>query len=1120
MARRLTESESASLLDELSRIEQDQAASSLERCHLLDELLRTSYLLATDDELQTFASVASRQVYVHQSLGVPPHLAAELEKLLSWLYRTLRQRIEYPHAQLRPAYALIDRWLRWQHRAESADQAEFPLPDNSITDDQATTLRIIARERSVIHLDSGTEIPVISGTVEASNHSIALQLHRRWRSLASAIRHGTMLGIIAPQWISPDTAACTDTSLVILEPDLLLDVTTVAECFTGSTNTHLRVLLQMLTTDAPSAATVVGTVVNACFDELLADPEVEPSRAIERALRTRYVDVLAAVQHGLLSLEQVEHDVSIHLDVLRRVIPHLRGQATTEPMFIAPRYGVQGRIDVLLEDRSRPASKTIIELKSGAPPTQLQRMASQSGAHITVGMRPNHLMQIAGYNLLLDAAFPGCQGTSQILYSRSAEEPLRNAPNLHEFKADFLAMRNKIVAMYYDLAHRRFRALDMLGTLDVSEASPLDRQKLQQLQQAFGSLDEQEQLYLRAFLAFAFREWITTMVGSPLRNGGYSALWRSAIEEKSEELRSLTFLRFDATASNWERGYLTFRFTERTPPVHPFRAGDIAVLYQHEALVRGGDTIAGQVFKCTVRSLGRDHIVLSLRNKLFDRTLFASEGFWALDPDVLSIGIESMVRACGQFAFACREHRQLLLGNVAPRTQPRTIPRPTRLTDLQYELLCRCLAAQDYFLLEGPPGTGKTSTMLRSMVDYLLADPREVILCTALTNRAVDEICSALEHLWNDGLLLRLGSLDATEHDAISFARSAQTQDFAELASQLQRARVIVATVPYLNANLHLFSLIAPTTAIVDEAAQLLEPHLLALAVRVERMVMIGDVCQLPAVVEQDERGCRVQHPLLEAIGVERLDRSLFERLLRLAKRNHWTHAYGRLIEQARMHHLIARFPGTQFYGTIFRSMHRWQDEAPDVLPIEMLPMLLRHRLVFVDTPRESASGYNRSEAQIAAACTRALVKACHDRSPSQAIGIVTPFRKQIRTIAELLGDLSQQVTIDTVERFQGSERDHIIVSCAVNSRQHLRRIESPTELDGRTIDRKLNVALTRARHQVIIIGNRQLLELSPHYAALVGFIEQHGLVVSAAEAMRALSPFLTSHEIHTHHWH
>jgi DNA replication ATP-dependent helicase Dna2 len=220
------------------------------------------------------------------------------------------------------------------------------------------------------------------------------------------------------------------------------------------------------------------------------------------------------------------------------------------------------------------------------------------------------------------------------------------------------------------------------------------------------------------------------------------------------------------------------------------------------------------------------------------------------------------------------------------------------------------------------------------------------------------------------------------------------------------------------------------------------------------------------------------------------------------------------------MHHLVARFPGTQFYGTTFRSMHRWQDEEPDKLPIEALPLLLRHRLVFVDTPREPASGYNCAEAQIAAACARALAHGMTNRSLSEAIGIITPFRKQIRTIAELLGDLSQEVTIDTVERFQGSERDHIIVSCAINSRQHLRLIESLTELDGRTIDRKLNVALTRARHQVIIIGNRQLLELSPHYAALIGFIEQHGIITNAAAATQELTPFLTTDEHHAHHRH
>jgi hypothetical protein len=66
MARRLTDAEAANLLEELTRIELDESASTLERCRMLDELLRESYALASDDELQTFASIASRQYYVHQ----------------------------------------------------------------------------------------------------------------------------------------------------------------------------------------------------------------------------------------------------------------------------------------------------------------------------------------------------------------------------------------------------------------------------------------------------------------------------------------------------------------------------------------------------------------------------------------------------------------------------------------------------------------------------------------------------------------------------------------------------------------------------------------------------------------------------------------------------------------------------------------------------------------------------------------------------------------------------------------------------------------------------------------------------------------------------------------------
>jgi len=135
-------------------------------------------------------------------------------------------------------------------------------------------------------------------------------------------------------------------------------------------------------------------------------------------------------------------------------------------------------------------------------------------------------------------------------------------------------------------------------------------------------------------------------------------------------------------------------------------------------------------------------------------------------------------------------------------------------------------------------------------------------------------------------------------------------------------------------------------------------------------------------------------------------------------------------------------------------------------------------------------------------------------------IGIITPFRKQVRAIAEQLGEAAYEITIDTVERFQGSERDHIIISCAVNSKRQVRLIESLAEIGGRMIDRKLNVALTRARQQVIILGNRAILEQSPQYAALIAFIQEHGIITSAEDAAIELFSFSSSTNDYAHHRH
>ncbi|MCX8051881.1 MAG: AAA domain-containing protein [Chlorobi bacterium] len=1103
MARRLTPDEVAELLARLDAIERDESASTFELCAQLTLVLRTSYALATDDELQSFANLAARQVYAHQALRVPAQMADSLERVRARLTDIERRRIEYPPEQLRPIFDVLRAWLFWHNEPErQVECADVPLsaPDESAGD----VFRLVVTDRTTIHDSTGSEIPVLVCTREDSRRTLRVHLNRRWRSLATLCWRGAIVHVVGAATRQPDTLVCTDDTIVVLQPDLLLDVTTVAECFTGSVNSHLFALWRLLQPIELKESAIVGTIVNACFDELLANPGAETAAAIDRAARARYLDVLAALKSGDTSLDAIADIVGNHLGTIRRVIEHFHGRATTEPTFIAPLYGIQGRLDVLLQDESDRSVCNVVELKSGSPPP-IQQLASSNGKHYTIGMRPSHAMQVAGYNLLLDAAIPGRQGTSSILYSQASDDPLRNAPNVRDFKADFIAMRNAIVATYWAIAHRRFGAFEKLATLAAEHMPELYREELLRWQRAVNALSEQESLYVRAFVAFALREWIAEMLGNSLRGGGFSSLWQVSIAEKTEQLSSLTWLRFVPDESDLANGYLAFSFTDRTPSISPFRSGDIAVLYPHSAL-DGKGNIIGQVYKCTVRRIGDTGVVVSLRNKLFDREPLQHEQFWALDADVLSVGVESMVRACADFVRLPTEKRQLLLGNTPPRSETIAVERPPHMTDTQYELLCRALGARDYFLLEGPPGTGKTRTMLRTMVARLLDDPRETILCAALTNRAVDEICSALAEFAGEGLLVRMGTLESTEHADIAFAAAARSESFDDLAERLDRARIVVATVPFLNANPALFELKAFSTAIVDEAAQLLEPHLLGVVSRVERFIMIGDACQLPAVVQQEERCSAASHPLLDEIELRRLNVSLFERLLRIAKRNGWHWAHGRLTEQARMHRTIAEYPGRAFYGIEFGTVHPWQKEDSEIARRDGMPLWLCRRLVFIETPSEPHTGYNRTEAAIAAACAARLARSFGTDAP-RTIGIVTPFRKQIRTIVAELGKLARTVTVDTVERFQGSERDHIILSCAVNAPHELKLIESPTVLDGRTIDRKLNVALTRARQQVIVIGNAEILRRSPAYAGLVEHIRQRGVALSWCDALEELSP-------------
>ena len=164
--------------------------------------------------------------------------------------------------------------------------------------------------------------------------------------------------------------------------------------------------------------------------------------------------------------------------------------------------------------------------------------------------------------------------------------------------------------------------------------------------------------------------------------------------------------------------------------------------------------------------------------------------------------------------------------------------------------------------------------------------------------------------------------------------------------------------------------------------------------------------------------------------------------------------------------------------------------------PIETL--IATQRTGFLNCPypdsMKDSNKINRKEAKIVAQ----LIQAIYNLSllnnlsfnPQKQIGIIVPFRNQITSIMNELASCSipnlEMINIDTVERYQGSQRDIIIYCTTISQPYQLAILSDPIEIDGLLIDRKLNVAVTRARKQLFVIGNGRLLESQPIYKKLI----------------------------------
>lgn len=988
----------------------------------------------------------------------------------------------------------------------------LPLPQRHLTGDY---LRLI--------VDSWDDQYIYGKTADAGTefirvHYTAPNYFGDWGYIKELLTPHTQLNLIHPRRQEDIYIP----ELIIYEPDFLLDVSAIASCFETYGCTPLTYLINKIKPAANTKAILLGNFASQLLDETVYhhdDKITSYKESARRFFRKNALNLITCKDMDASFHTDAMHQQQVLEKMIREQFPEVSGidmqKIMLEPSFYCEMLGIQGRMDLLQEDM-----RVLMEQKSG-------KRAFGTEKHVE-----KHYVQMLLYLALLHYNYRlrNDEISCFLLYSKyqdglmketTAPELLYEAFRLRNLivKQELLYGEGKAAEVFEQLTPADLNVNHTGGTLWERYTEP----QLRALLRPIRSASELERRYFYRFFTFVEKEHILAKLGNARKEGsGFAATWNDTLEEKQQNGNIYDRLRIIAKTSSEPEGggidTVTLSIPEQEAYFLPnFRVGDIALLYAYPA-DKTPDARKTPVLRCSVQALTAERIVLKLRAPQKNEHLFVrpENYLWAIEHDFVESSFTALYRAMYAFMTATADRRSLLLNQRVPK-----VNRALRLNG-DYscggaspefnDLVLRAKQAQDYFLLIGPPGTGKTSFGLVNILKEALTDADSSVLLVSYTNRAVDEICSKLVKQNIDFIRIGSGvSCDEIYQPYLLEKRVSHCANAAVIRKLIAKTRVFVGTTTALSANVHLFRIKHFDLAIVDEASQILEPHLMALlAARtddgrnaIRKFILIGDQKQLPAVVMQTEAESEVEDSLLrEQTGLTNCRLSLFERLLNLQKKN--PQLVFCMEKQGRMHPEVSQFPNAAFYQARLKPVPlAHQNRALD-FPIHdtegLEPLLARRRVLFFpsDYPPPSHSiKVNLPEAQLIASLVRTIWNLYRKNNKpfntEQSIGIIVPYRNQIALIRKEIARFAipelNRITIDTVERYQGSEREVIIYGFTIQKYYQLAFLtENSYEEEGETIDRKLNVALTRAREQLLIVGNPALLQMNETFKKLIDY--------------------------------
>lgn len=447
------------------------------------------------------------------------------------------------------------------------------------------------------------------------------------------------------------------------------------------------------------------------------------------------------------------------------------------------------------------------------------------------------------------------------------------------------------------------------------------------------------------------------------------------------------------------------------------------------------------------------------------------------------------------------------------------------LNDSQNEAVQSVLSTQDISIVHGPPGTGKTTTLVEAISQ--LSKVESTILVTAPSNAASDLLTEKLAERGLD--VVRVGNLSRIDESVLEHTLEEmigahsrakeiqkykrQAREYRDMASKykrnfgreereqrkallkeakalmkdssevenfiiddiLDKADVIVSTL--VGSNSRYLKDRRFKTVVIDEAAQGLEAACWIPIMKAEKVVLAGDPHQLPPTVKSQEAKKKGYEVTLIEKCIQRIDE------------------VNLLNVQYRMNEHIMRFSNKQFYANQLSAHESVKDHilegVRDDRPIE-----------FIDTAgcsfdeilnEESRSYHNEGERDILKKHIEALLQETNVSS----IGVISPYKQQVIRLKEELGDeflASYPVTVNTIDSFQGQERDVIYISMV--------RSNENAQIGFLSDLRRMNVAMTRAKKKLVIIGDSATLGSTKFYEDFLNYCEQGGFYRTAWELM------------------